>query len=357
MLLVGASARPAEGSGPGAWSAGPGERAGGRPRARTPRPIAPARAPPPPACACAAPPALPRGPGDVRPRRALGRPPAGRALSPGPGGPFNCAAQGGGGGGGALGRGRASRALPACVPGRSGWAAAGRGAAAGARAESGRRGGQGRGGRAGAPGAWSRPGRERRAGGAQAGGGEAPASEPRAGPERRAMAETKIIYHMDEEETPYLVKLPVAPERVTLADFKNVLSNRPVHAYKFFFKSMDQDFGSVGRGAWARAWGHLPAPGQGLGILSASAPRCGVCPARLCPELPAQQPESSGRWAEEGLGFSAHPGPSPVCLSVCDLRVKVRGPGQGDSKVPPWHQSDSGSCCPPSVLKACLEGL
>ena len=61
----------------------------------------------------------------------------------------------------------------------------------------------------------------------------------------RAMAETKIIYHMDEEETPYLVKLPVAPERVTLADFKNVLSNRPVHAYKFFFKSMDQDFGVV----------------------------------------------------------------------------------------------------------------
>lgn len=69
----------------------------------------------------------------------------------------------------------------------------------------------------------------------------------------RAMAETKIIYHMDEEETPYLVKLPVAPERVTLADFKNVLSNRPVHAYKFFFKSMDQDFGSVGRAAWAGA--------------------------------------------------------------------------------------------------------
>lgn len=57
------------------------------------------------------------------------------------------------------------------------------------------------------------------------------------------MAETKIIYHIDEEETPYLVKLPVPPEKVTLADFKNVLSNRPVHSYKFFFKSMDQDFG------------------------------------------------------------------------------------------------------------------
>lgn len=67
------------------------------------------------------------------------------------------------------------------------------------------------------------------------------------------MAETKIIYHMDEEETPYLVKLPVAPERVTLADFKNVLSNRPVHAYKFFFKSMDQDFGSVAAPVCARA--------------------------------------------------------------------------------------------------------
>uniref|UniRef100_A0A0F7ZAG1 Segment polarity protein dishevelled homolog DVL-1 isoform X1 n=1 Tax=Crotalus adamanteus TaxID=8729 RepID=A0A0F7ZAG1_CROAD len=59
------------------------------------------------------------------------------------------------------------------------------------------------------------------------------------------MAETKIIYHIDEEETPYLVKLPVSPEKVTLADFKNVLSNRPVHSYKFFFKSMDQDFGVV----------------------------------------------------------------------------------------------------------------
>ncbi|TNN74840.1 Segment polarity protein dishevelled DVL-1 [Liparis tanakae] len=61
------------------------------------------------------------------------------------------------------------------------------------------------------------------------------------------MAETKIIYHIDEEETPYLVKLSVSPEKVTLADFKNVLNNRPVNSYKFFFKSMDQDFG------WKRA--------------------------------------------------------------------------------------------------------
>ncbi|KAL4658561.1 hypothetical protein GN956_G3174 [Arapaima gigas] len=59
------------------------------------------------------------------------------------------------------------------------------------------------------------------------------------------MAETKIIYHVDEEETPYLVKLGIPPDKVTLADFKNVLNNRPVNSYKFFFKSMDQDFGVV----------------------------------------------------------------------------------------------------------------
>ncbi|XP_046672895.1 segment polarity protein dishevelled homolog DVL-3 isoform X3 [Homalodisca vitripennis] len=56
------------------------------------------------------------------------------------------------------------------------------------------------------------------------------------------MEETKVIYHIDDEETPYLVKLSIAPERVTLADFKNVL-NRP--NYKYFFKSMDVDFGVV----------------------------------------------------------------------------------------------------------------
>lgn len=52
--------------------------------------------------------------------------------------------------------------------------------------------------------------------------------------------ETKIIYHVDDEETPYLVKIPKPPDQVTLGDFKNVI-NRP--NYKFFFKSMDDDFG------------------------------------------------------------------------------------------------------------------
>ncbi|XP_063061622.1 segment polarity protein dishevelled homolog DVL-3 [Engraulis encrasicolus] len=56
------------------------------------------------------------------------------------------------------------------------------------------------------------------------------------------MGETKIIYHLDDQETPYLVKLPIPADIVTLADFKNVL-NKP--NYKFFFKSMDDDFGVV----------------------------------------------------------------------------------------------------------------
>ncbi|XP_071215823.1 segment polarity protein dishevelled homolog DVL-3-like isoform X1 [Salvelinus alpinus] len=56
------------------------------------------------------------------------------------------------------------------------------------------------------------------------------------------MGETKIIYHLDDQETPYLVKLPIAADRVTLADFKNAL-NKP--NYTFFFKSMDDDFGVV----------------------------------------------------------------------------------------------------------------
>ncbi|BFZ23257.1 hypothetical protein BsWGS_26292 [Bradybaena similaris] len=56
------------------------------------------------------------------------------------------------------------------------------------------------------------------------------------------MGETRIIYHIDDEDTPYLIKLPIPADRVTLGDFKNAL-NRP--NFKFFFKSMDDDFGVV----------------------------------------------------------------------------------------------------------------
>ena len=55
-------------------------------------------------------------------------------------------------------------------------------------------------------------------------------------------SETKIIYHIDDEDTPYLVTVPVPSDKVTLGDFKTVL-NKP--GYKYFFKSMDDDFGVV----------------------------------------------------------------------------------------------------------------
>lgn len=57
-------------------------------------------------------------------------------------------------------------------------------------------------------------------------------------------SETKIIYHIDDEETPYLVKVAVPHSQITLHDFKAVLS-LPRPNYKYFFKSLDDDFGVV----------------------------------------------------------------------------------------------------------------
>ena len=52
----------------------------------------------------------------------------------------------------------------------------------------------------------------------------------------------KVIYYLDDEATPYLVK--VCPKEgdqgVTLGDLKAAL-NRP--QYKYFFKAEDKDFG------------------------------------------------------------------------------------------------------------------
>lgn len=86
--------------------------------------------------------------------------------------------------------------------------------------------------------AGTEPGLGVRAGAEEAAEAEAGAWRPGRG--AMAAAETKIIYHLDEQETPYLVKLPIPAERVTLGDFKGLL-NRP--NYKFYFKSMDDDFG------------------------------------------------------------------------------------------------------------------
>ncbi|KAG7225947.1 hypothetical protein INR49_018548 [Caranx melampygus] len=58
-----------------------------------------------------------------------------------------------------------------------------------------------------------------------------------------SMAEgTRVIYHLEDQETPYLIRINVPAERVTLADFKQVLNKPNV---KFFFKSMDDDFGQA----------------------------------------------------------------------------------------------------------------
>ncbi|KAF3693454.1 Segment polarity protein dishevelled -like protein DVL-3 [Channa argus] len=58
-----------------------------------------------------------------------------------------------------------------------------------------------------------------------------------------SMAEgTRVIYHLEDQDTPYLIRINVPPQRVTLADFKQVL-NKP--NLKFFFKSEDADFGVV----------------------------------------------------------------------------------------------------------------
>ncbi|KAB1284204.1 Segment polarity protein dishevelled-like protein DVL-3 [Camelus dromedarius] len=55
------------------------------------------------------------------------------------------------------------------------------------------------------------------------------------------MGETKIIYHLDGQETPYLVKLPLPAERVTLRTLRAFCSDPAI----VLFKSMDDDFGVV----------------------------------------------------------------------------------------------------------------
>lgn len=56
------------------------------------------------------------------------------------------------------------------------------------------------------------------------------------------MDETKVIYYIDDESTPYLVKIFLPSSQVTLKDFKMVI-NKQTSNYKYFFKSVDADFG------------------------------------------------------------------------------------------------------------------
>lgn len=57
------------------------------------------------------------------------------------------------------------------------------------------------------------------------------------------MAQTKVVYYVGDENTPYLVKVPVPQEEITLGDFKRYINIK--QNYKFFFQSFDEDFGLV----------------------------------------------------------------------------------------------------------------
>ena len=52
--------------------------------------------------------------------------------------------------------------------------------------------------------------------------------------------ETKIVYYIGDEQTPYMKKINLPPNLITLADFKSAVSKPN---YKYFFKAQDQDFG------------------------------------------------------------------------------------------------------------------
>lgn len=56
--------------------------------------------------------------------------------------------------------------------------------------------------------------------------------------------ETRIVYHVDDEETPYLVKLSIPHSQIKLSDFKAAIS-LPRPNYKYFFKSYDKEVGVV----------------------------------------------------------------------------------------------------------------
>ena len=56
---------------------------------------------------------------------------------------------------------------------------------------------------------------------------------------------TRIVYYLNDHETPYLTKLNIAPNEITLADFKNNLEINAKFGFKFFFKSHDEEVGIV----------------------------------------------------------------------------------------------------------------
>uniref|UniRef100_A0A0N5BV23 Dishevelled n=1 Tax=Strongyloides papillosus TaxID=174720 RepID=A0A0N5BV23_STREA len=59
-----------------------------------------------------------------------------------------------------------------------------------------------------------------------------------AGSGSQASLVTKVYYHIDDDQTPFLSEIPVPPDRCTLADFKRVLNKSN---YKFFIKLVDPE--------------------------------------------------------------------------------------------------------------------
>uniref|UniRef100_A0A8D2Q5K0 Dishevelled segment polarity protein 2 n=1 Tax=Varanus komodoensis TaxID=61221 RepID=A0A8D2Q5K0_VARKO len=131
---------------------------------------------------------------------------------------------------------------------------------------------------------------------------------------------TKVIYHLDEEETPYLVKIPVPAERITLGHVKAALA-RP--GAKYFFKSMDQDFGVV-KEEISDDNATLPCfNGRVVSwLVSSESPQ---------PEPPPPLPPPEVR-----------PEPSPPPPPLPPLPVE-RTSGIGDSRPPSFHPNVSGS--------------
>lgn len=66
-----------------------------------------------------------------------------------------------------------------------------------------------------------------------------PAS-PRSSDTRSPTGETKIFYYIDDEKTPYVLKMAKPADSIKLLEFKTAL-NMP--KYKYFFETVDADFG------------------------------------------------------------------------------------------------------------------
>lgn len=52
--------------------------------------------------------------------------------------------------------------------------------------------------------------------------------------------ETKVLYHIDGEKTPYLVKLSIEPSKVTLSDLKAGINKKNC---RYYFEIQDEEFG------------------------------------------------------------------------------------------------------------------